>query len=61
MSDARLEGLDQDAADTRPGLQSEAHYAFLRLWTKAVGTPEYDKKEWSELELLLFRRTVDNG
>ena len=23
---------------------------FHRLWTKAVGTPEYDKKEWQQLE-----------
>lgn len=23
---------------------------FHRLWTKAVGTKDYDKKEWMELE-----------
>ena len=26
---------------------------FLDLWDKAVGTPEYDKKQWMDLELLL--------
>lgn len=24
-----------------------------RLWTKAVGTPDYDKEEWMELEKLV--------
>lgn len=27
---------------------------FRRLWTKAVGTPDYDKEEWKELEWLLW-------
>lgn len=27
---------------------------FHRLWTKAVGTPSYDKKEWQILQRTLF-------
>lgn len=30
---------------------------FNRLWTKAVGAPDYDKEEWLELE----RRFGTNG
>ena len=25
------------------------------LWTKAVGTPDYDKHEWQALEMVLYR------
>jgi hypothetical protein len=25
-----------------------------RLWTKAVGTPDYDKKEWQALEVVVM-------
>lgn len=28
---------------------------FHTLWTKAVGTPNYDKAEWMELERKLIR------
>lgn len=31
-------------------MRSETHAIFHKLWTKAVGTPEYNKKEWMELE-----------
>ena len=27
-----------------------AHNALQRLWTKAVGTADYDKEEWKHLE-----------
>jgi len=27
-----------------------AEYLFLRLWTKAVGTADYDKNEWLRLQ-----------
>lgn len=26
-----------------------------KLWSKAVGTPDYNKREWIELELLIER------
>ncbi len=29
-----------------------------RLWTKAVGTPDYDKAEWLALERALLGRTA---
>jgi hypothetical protein len=29
---------------------------FHILWTKAVGSPTYDKKEWLELEKLIWRK-----
>jgi len=32
------------------------HHLFLRLWTKAVGTPYYNKKQWKKLELALLER-----
>lgn len=33
---------------------SIAYHLLHRLWTKAVGTPGYDKREWKELEKLLL-------
>lgn len=38
--------------DTDPEFR-EAHHQLHRLWTKAVGTPDYVKKEWQELENML--------
>lgn len=35
----------------KPG--SIASNLFYRLWTKAVGTPDYDKEEWKRLEKIL--------
>ena len=32
----------------------ELHRQFHMLWTKAVGTPDYDNAEWKELERLIF-------
>ena len=29
------------------------HQLLHRLWTRAVGTPGYDKADWKRLELLL--------
>ena len=31
------------------------HEAFHKLWTKAVGTDGYDKKEWIDLERHIMR------
>lgn len=31
-------------------MNKETWHLFHRLWTKAVGTPDYVKKEWQELE-----------
>ena len=30
---------------------------FHRLWTKAVGTTDYDKKEWQRLEEMLVNKS----
>ena len=32
----------------------EINALFHRLWTKAVGTPDYDKEEWKTLASLLI-------
>jgi hypothetical protein len=32
----------------------EAHYLVHRLWTKAVGTENYNKSEWLQLETLVY-------
>jgi hypothetical protein len=34
-----------------PWAQIPLNELLLRLWTKAVGTPDYNKEEWKELEL----------
>jgi hypothetical protein len=31
---------------------------FHRLWTKAVGQNEYDKKEWMRLQALLLAKGI---
>jgi len=31
-------------------MSNAAEILFLRLWTKAVGTKDYDKEEWKELQ-----------
>lgn len=36
--------------------QADAHALFHRLWSKAVGTPGYDKAEWKRMEALLLGR-----
>ncbi len=33
--------------------RAEKHRILHTLWTKAVGTPDYDKSEWRELEEIL--------
>lgn len=33
----------------------DARALFHRLWTKAVGTPDYDKKEWALLEEMFIK------
>lgn len=37
-----------------PGLAA----LFHRVWTKAVGTPDYKKSEWVELEAKLFQLEI---
>lgn len=37
---------------------SETYYLLHRLWTKAVGTPGYVKKEWQALEAALLQWSV---
>lgn len=32
----------------------DADAMFHKLWTKAVGTQDYNKKEWMELERLIY-------
>jgi len=32
---------------------------FHTLWTKAVGTPDYDKEEWKELSLMLYKEGIE--
>jgi hypothetical protein len=36
-------------------VSEELHRLLHTLWTKAVGTPTYNKKEWQELEAWLKR------
>lgn len=33
----------------------KAHHLLHVLWTKAVGTKDYDKKQWQELETAIYR------
>ena len=35
----------------------EAHRLLHTLWTKAVGTRDYVKQEWREMELIIERCT----
>lgn len=37
------------------------HELFHRLWTKAVGTPDYIKKEWLELCAIVERLDSENA
>lgn len=36
-------------------LHGAIHRTLHKLWTKAVGTDDYDKKEWTELERYIAR------
>ena len=36
-----------------PKTAYDAELLFHRLWTKAVGTKDYDKREWQQLEMYL--------
>lgn len=36
-----------------------AHVALHRLWSKAVGTPDYDKQEWKALEDAIVKLAED--
>lgn len=33
--------------------RKELRRLFLTLWDKAVGTPNYDKRQWKDLEYLI--------
>lgn len=35
------------------------HLALHTLWSKAVGQPGYDKKQWKELEAAVFKLATD--
>lgn len=35
----------------KPG--SEIHILFHTLWSKAVGTKDYDKQQWKRFEILI--------
>jgi hypothetical protein len=37
----------------RDTIAQEIHGLFHRLWSKAVGTPDYDKSEWKRFDILL--------
>lgn len=37
----------------------EIKYIFHTLWTKAVGTKEYDKKEWQKIATLLIKQGIE--
>lgn len=51
---ASREDSKRDAVGERGNLPAAHRWGLLhRLWTKAVGTPGYDKKEWQELETVL--------
>ncbi len=34
-------------------IEDQAHEILHRLWTKAVGNPNYNKEQWMELERIL--------
>lgn len=36
----------------------ELHTLFHTLWSKAVGTPNYDKSEWKSLQEMVFNLMV---
>jgi hypothetical protein len=40
---------------TQVDLNSEINAALHKVWTKAVGTQDYNKKEWQYLETLIFK------
>ena len=42
-------------------LREEIQATLHHLWTKAVGTQDYDKKEWQHMEALLGRLYASGG
>lgn len=52
--EALLEQIKEKPA-TMPNIRKEAQLLLHTLWTKAVGTPGYDKEQWKRLE-----RFIDN-
>lgn len=38
----------------------EKHRLLHTLWTKAVGTSDYDKSEWRQLEEILNKVALDD-
>lgn len=56
MSDAQaLESMlvDREYRGRAP-LREELHFLLQTLWSKAVGTDTYDKKEWMALQQSIF-------
>lgn len=39
-------------------LEKQTRYMFHKLWTDAVGKEGYNKKEWQELQNLLYKLGV---
>lgn len=45
--------VELEEAETQ--VPDQWHVLLHRLWSKAVGAPDYAKDEWMELESILFR------
>jgi len=41
-----------------PPRKVSVYHLLHRLWTKAVDTPGYDKREWQAMERVILRHTV---
>ena len=48
--------LKVDSVDIK--IPDQWHTLLHRLWSKAVGAPDYVKSEWIELESILFQATA---
>jgi hypothetical protein len=44
-----------------PDEREQRRRLLHRLWTKAVGTAGYDKREWKQLEALLLPECAVDG
>jgi hypothetical protein len=50
--EVRMSGIEVDAVDMK--VPDQWHTLLHRLWSKAVGAPDYIKAEWIELESILL-------
>lgn len=50
-----LAGPSAPSGSAGQGLLPDEWHLFHNLWTKAVGTPDYDKEQWIKLEGILVR------